>query len=270
MPTATINGVTLSYMTWGIPGDLPIILLHAFPLHAAMWQQQAEFLAREYKCQVVLPDLRGFGNSSVPPGPYPMEVMASDIIGLADHLNFDRFVLGGLSMGGYITMAALRQAPERIMAIILADTKSGPDPDPAKIGREEMAIRAEQQGANAVAEVMPPRLLLPETTQHNWELVQQVQIMISSNSPTGIAGASRGMALRQDSLDVLSNYKGMTLILVGDQDSTTPESEARKMFEAMSSATLNIIPHAAHLSNLENSEAFNNALLHFLQSLPTT
>jgi 3-oxoadipate enol-lactonase len=269
MPTAIVNDVTLSYTTWGESGDLPIILLHAFPLHAAMWQQQAEFLAREYKCQVILPDLRGFGNSSVPPGPYPMETLASDIIGLADHLNFDRFALGGLSMGGYITMAALRQESERIMAIILADTKSGPDPDAARIGREEMAIRAEQQGAISVAEIMPSRLLSPETIQHNQELVQQVQTMIANNSSVGIAGASRGMALRQDSLATLSNYKGLALILVGDQDSTTPESEARKMFESMPSATLNIIPQSAHLSNLENPKAFNNALIHFLQSLPT-
>src|SRR6185437_8971200 len=136
MPDVSLNGISFHYEETGAATGLPVILLHAFPLRGAMWQAQAQALADEVGCRVIVPDLRGFGASDAPVGPYPMDLQARDVLALADHLNLPTFVLGGLSMGGYIAFAVLRLAADRLRGLVLADTRAGADTDDGRAGRE--------------------------------------------------------------------------------------------------------------------------------------
>jgi 3-oxoadipate enol-lactonase len=266
MPDVTINGIRLHYEEYGPATGLPVILLHAFPVRGALWQAQALALATEIGGHVIVPDLRGFGASEAPAGPYPMDLLARDVLALADHANAPRFVLGGLSMGGYIAFAVVRLAGDRLRGLILADTRAGADNDEGRAERESLAQLAEREGADAVADLMLPRLLSAAGLM-NADLAGTVRGWITANQPAGIAGASRGMALRPDATDLLGQIACPTLVICGDQDTTTPVHEARAMFAALPNATLEVVTNAAHLSNLEAPEAFNTALVHFARGL---
>jgi 3-oxoadipate enol-lactonase len=267
MPNVVIDDVTMHYEEYGSPEGQTLILLHAFPLNGAMWADNAPALADALGYHVVVPDLRGSGGSSVPAGPYPMERMAADVLGLADHLGVPSFALGGLSMGGYVSFALLRAAPGRVQALILADTRSGADTEEGKKSRETMAQLAEREGPGPVAEAMLPNLL-SATGLANATLGDRVRAIIGANSGAGIAASTRGMALRSDSGDLLPTIACPTLIVVGEQDLLTPTHFSQSMFDVLPNATLQIISDAGHLSNLEQPAAFNDIVEHFLRALP--
>ncbi|MBV9471190.1 MAG: alpha/beta fold hydrolase, partial [Abitibacteriaceae bacterium] len=140
----------------------PVVLLHAFPLCRAMWQPQIDAISKEYR--VLAPDLRGFGGTSAFEGTPSIEQMADDIVALLDALNIQEPVaLAGLSMGGYVALALARKYPQRLRALILADTRAEPDTAEGKAKRDEMIQLAESKGALAVAEQMAPNLLTAAT-----------------------------------------------------------------------------------------------------------
>jgi len=267
MAQAAINGIHIHYVTYGPPTGMPVMLLHAFPLRGAMWQAQAELLATELDCHVIVPDLRGFGDSEATVPPVLMETMADDVLALADHLGHERFVLGGLSMGGYISLALLRMASWRIRALILADTKASTDTPAGRHNREELAQLAEQHGVRAVADTMLPRLLSSATIEQRPDIVAEVREMIESNSVIGIAAASRGMALRTDTSELLATVECPVQLLVGSLDAVVSIAEMQSMFQLLPEAQLEIISGAGHLSNLESSEQFGSALVHFLRGI---
>jgi 3-oxoadipate enol-lactonase len=256
---ASINGIQLAYEDVGV-GEA-VVLLHAFPLRGSMWQPQIELLQANHR--VIVPDLRGFGASGLGNGPVTMDQFAADVLALCDHLGVDEFTLGGLSMGGYIAFALLRAAPERVTALILADTKAGADTPEAQVVREGNAKLAEEQGALAIAEKMLPSLVAPHASA---ELRTSLRQIIAANQPQGIAGALRGMAVRPDSFETLRATQIPALILVGSADGLTPPAEAHKMQDALRGSRLIEIPGAGHLSNLEQPIAFNTALKVFLAS----
>ncbi len=265
MPSIAVNGTTLSYRDEGAPADLAILLVHAFPLAGEQWRDQVPRLASELGARVVAPDLRGFGASAVPPGPYPMDLFAGDLLAMADALGLDRFVLCGLSMGGYVALALMRLAPDRVRALVLADTRPGADDETGRANRESLAQLAEREGSAAVATLQAPRLLSPSGLA-NPDLVARVSAMITANQPAGIAAASRGMALRPDSTDLLPGIACPTQIIVGELDAVTPLSDARLMFERIPDARLAVLRDAGHLSNLEASEEFTSELITFVRA----
>ncbi len=260
---AYINGVQLYYKESG-RGDA-VLLVHGFPLNHTIWLPQARALASRYR--VILPDLRGHGRSEVPPGPYPMDLYADDLAALLDHLQVERVILGGLSMGGYIAFAFYRKYMHRLRALILADTRAGADAPEGRERREAMARLAEKEGAAAIAAQMLPNLLGPYARERRPALVARVQNMMARTNPTGIAGALRGMAQRPDATPLLPTIAVPTLILVGESDALTPPAEAERMAAAIPGARLTVIPQAGHLSPLENARAVNRAVLGFLADL---
>jgi len=258
----TIGGVELA---WGDEGrGAPVVLLHAFPLNCKMWAPQVEALADGYR--VITPDFRGHGESGTAAEDSTMERLAEDVRGLLDHLKLERVVLGGLSMGGYVAFAFYRCWPERVSALILADTRASADTEEGRKARYETAEVAEREGSAAIAERMLPKLLAPATHERKPEIVAAVREMILEASPAGIAAALRGMAARASAFDLLPQIKVPTLILVGEQDVLTPPADSEAMAKAIPGSTLVKIPEAGHLSNLEQPERFNQALLEFLSS----
>lgn len=260
---ARINGINLAYTDQG--SGVPLVFLHAFPLNRAMWEPQVQALATRYR--VIAPDLRGHGESDAPLWRYTMDQFADDVKGLLDHLSITRAVLIGLSMGGYILFACQRKYPERITALVLADTRAQADTEEGKMSRFALAQVAYREGAGAVAEAMLPRLLSPASLRERPELVAQVRSIITRNQVSGIAGDLMAMADRPDSVPILRQIACPTLVIVGEADQPTPPADARLMAEAIPGARLGIILGAGHLANLEQPEAFNRAVLSFLETI---
>lgn len=260
---ARINGINLAYTDQG--SGMPLVFLHAFPLNSAMWEPQVTALATRFR--VVTPDLRGHGESDAPLWRYTMDQFADDVKGLLDHLSITRAVLIGLSMGGYILFACQRKYPERITALVLADTRAQADTEEGKMNRFALAQVAYREGAGAVAEAMLPRLLSPASLQGRPDLVAQVRSIIMRNQVSGIAGDLMAMADRPDSVPILKQIACPTLVIVGEADQATPPADARLMAEAIPGARLDMIPAAGHLANLEQPEAFNRAVRSFLETI---
>ena len=244
----------------------PLVLLHAFPLHRGVWAAQRKEFSKRHR--VITPDFRGFGESQGAEEDSTMDLMADDLRGLLDALKLDRVVLGGLSMGGYVSFAFYRRYPECVAALILADTRATADTPDARKQRHDLAAAAERQGSEAVAERMVTRLLAPSTPDRRPDIVAQVREMILSNSPATLARALRGMAARADSTPTLKTIKCPTLVLVGEEDILTPPTDSEALAQGIQYARLERIRGAGHLANLEQPGPFNRAVSDFLASLP--
>jgi pimeloyl-ACP methyl ester carboxylesterase len=252
------RGIRLHYRDTGT--GLPVLLLHAFPLSGAMFDGQVAALSGV--ARFIVPDQRGFGQSGLGEGPTTMESLAEDALLLLDHLGIAAAVIGGLSMGGYASLALLRQDPGRVRGLILADTQMGADDEPARALREALAQDVLGTGMEVLVERQLPRLLGADAPD---ELRARVAAIMRANPPAGAAAALRGMALRADNRDMLARFSGPVLVLVGAEDVVTPPDKARAMSRVAADATLVEIPAAGHLSNLEEPESFNKALEHFFK-----
>jgi 3-oxoadipate enol-lactonase len=275
----SVNSVDIAYDDHGI--GIPVLFLHAFPLNRSMWSSQIIALLNEQgggkPCpyRLVALDWCGFGESwggapSTSPSPQvddvsTMELFADDVASLMDTLGMQQAVLCGLSMGGYATFAFLRKYPQRVQGLILADTRPGADTDEARANREQVALLALSQGTDAIADLQIPKLLSDYTRQYFPLVEQTVRQMINAATPQGIAAASRGMALRPDSSDLLSSIACPTLVIVGGEDALTPPAVAREYAARIPESQFAIIPDAGHLSNLEQPEAFLAVVRNFLR-----
>jgi 3-oxoadipate enol-lactonase len=170
-------------------------------------------------------------------------------------------------MGGYILFAFHRLFPARVKGLILADTRARADAADERAGRLQMIRTAESQGAQAVADIMLPRLLSPDTIAMRSDLASKVRVMIINNSPETIVADLHAMIDRADSIPTLSKIACPTLVIVGELDRGTPPSDAQFMAERITGARLAVLPEAAHLSNLENPDAFNMAMHAFLNEI---
>lgn len=260
---ATVNGISIDFREEG--AGIPVIFLHAFPLNQSQWDDQ--FAALRNHCRTITLDLRGFGKSDAPQGPYLMDQMAADLRGLMAVLDIDRAVLVGLSMGGYISLAFYRTYPHAVRALVLADTRAGADTHEARERRLNSARKAEREGSRAIGEDMVPLLLGRTTLESRPSVVERVRTMIEANSPQGIAGAQRGMAERRDSSDVLPGIDFPVLIIVGTEDTLTPVAEAESLRSGIRGSRLRTIESAGHLSNIERPEEFNAVLTEFIESV---
>lgn len=258
-----VNRVNLAYDIYG--AGLPLVLLHAFPLNRAMWKPQVSEFSKKF--QIIAPDFRGFGDSQRTNKPYLMETLAEDIHALLRKLGISEFVLGGLSMGGYVAFAFYRHYPEMVRALILADTRAEADTEEGKKNRKALADLAIKEGPRAIAAQLTPKLLGQTTLAKKPRLVKQVKEMIFATSITGIANASLGMAFREDANSLLAKISRPTLILVGEEDALTPVALSENLHRQIKNSKLTVLPQAGHLSNLENPKEFNRAVKEFLKTI---
>ncbi|MBB2909959.1 pimeloyl-ACP methyl ester carboxylesterase [Streptosporangium becharense] len=246
-------------------GGLPVVLLHAFPLSSAMWLAQREGLSAV--CKVITPDLRGFGGSALGDDEPSVDVMADDVVRLLDREGVDRAVVGGLSMGGYVTMALCRRHPDRVRGVILADTKAEADPEAARANRERIAAAVLDSGTSVLVDEVLPALVGRTTAQRRAMVFGRVRGLVQSAPPGAVAWAQRAMAARPDSFDTLRGLKVPVLVIVGEEDELTPPAVAEAMVEAVPDGRLAVIGKAGHLSAVEQPEAFNRAVSGFIAEL---
>jgi pimeloyl-ACP methyl ester carboxylesterase len=248
-----------------------VVLLHAFPMDSSLWAAQRQALAGAGH-RVITPDLPGFGGSAVALEPPSLDVMADAVVELLDHLGIERAVVGGLSMGGYVTMALLRRHPQRLSALILADTKASPDTPEAAANREAVAVAVEAAGtATGIADGMLLNLLGATTRETRAEVVATVRRWIGAQPAAGVAWAQRAMAVRPDSLADIAAFGGPVLILHGTEDTISPAADAAAMAAAArvggSFTTVLEVPAAGHLTAVEDPDAVTRALLGWLATL---
>jgi pimeloyl-ACP methyl ester carboxylesterase len=243
-----------------------LVLLHAFPLCARMWEPQHLFADRGW--HVVMPQFRGFDcSTSDGADAARMEDYASDVADLVETLGIDRAVIVGLSMGGYVAFALYRLAPQLFQALVLADTRPDADSPEARANRLRLIELAASGGASAIADDMLPKLVGESTRRLRPQVLDRVRQLVSGNQAPAIQSALRAMMTREDSTGLLSSIAVPTLVIAGEEDGVTPPAVAGALAAAIDGAELAAIPRAGHLSSLENPEAFNAALLRFLDRL---
>jgi 3-oxoadipate enol-lactonase len=263
--TTTIRGRRVRYLDAG--QGQALLLLHAFPLSADMWRPQ--FDERPDGWRFVAPDYAGFcGSERFLGDPLTMSSYALDTVALADALGIDRFVVAGLSMGGYAAFAVARLVRSRLRGIVLADTRADADSDEARANRQAMIGAIDERGVAAARDAMLPRLLAEDNAAEHPELVASVRSMIERNGAGGVRDAVAALMTRPDSTPLLREITCPALVIVGDRDAITPVALHEQMHAALPHSTLAVIAGAGHLSNLERPAAFSAALRGFLAALP--
>lgn len=256
-----VDDIQLAYTDAGL--GLPVVLLHGYPFNRTLWNEQVSALSNSYRA--ITPDLRGLGESDASAGAATMNRMAQDVAALLDHLEISRAVIGGLSMGGYVALAFYKQFPSRVRALVLADTRAQADTEEGKQTRHQQAEKALAEGMAGIADSMLPKLLTPDTVSKRPEVVKRVRDMMLKTKPEGAAGALLGMAERDDQTRLLSQISCPALILVGREDPITPVQDSEKMHREIAGSRLVVIENAAHVSNVERTEQFNDELTRFLK-----
>lgn len=260
MNKARIAGAEIAYAADG--RGPAVLFLHAFPLGMFMWDGQAQALQATHRA--VRFDFRGFGGSPAGDALLTMERVADDAAALLDLLGISKAVVCGCSMGGYAAFAMARRHPDRLRGLVLQDTRAGADGDEARKARAQLAERVSREGAAAVVDAFLPRLLGETSRRERPELVARLREEMLKTPPRGIVDALAGLAARADSTPLLREIRVPTLVVCGAEDELTPVSESESIQRAIAGARLELIPKAGHLANLENPEAFNQALLRFL------
>lgn len=259
------NGISMNYVERGSAAGLPVVFIHGFPFSHRMWDPQMKALPNNVRA--ISYDVRGHGDSQVADGQYTIEFFVDDLIALLDHLVVDKAVICGLSMGGYIALRATERHPDRVRALVLADTKSGPDNNEARIRRSVSMHAVKSEGVPAFAENFSKAIFAPDTFKDQPQTVAFVKDLIRTNTILGICGTLLALAARTDTTPSLKNIAVPTLVLVGELDALTPPTDAEALHAGIAGSKLVRIPHAAHMSNLENEAAFNTALTGFLRAL---
>lgn len=242
----------------------PVVLLHPFPLDRGYWSPQ--LAAFGPRCRCIAPDTRGFGETTAVP-PYSMERYADDVICLLDALEIERAVMVGLSMGGYIAFAIWRRHPDRVRALVLADTRAGADSDEGRDKRRALMALARDRGSAAVAQAQLPGLIGKQTRERRPDVGEALRGIMERASVTGITGALEAMIARPDASGILATISVPTLIVAGADDVLTPPKEARAMHAAIPGSVLELLADAGHASSFERPATFNHVLGEFLDSI---
>jgi len=241
-----------------------VVLVHGFPFNHRIWDAQVRDLGADY--HVLAPDLRGFGESQAPESGYGMDDFAGDIVALLDRRGIERAVWVGHSMGGYITLAALRRWPERVAAAAFVATHARPDSPEKKLQRETSADNVMLNGVSDIAFTMMGTIFAPDVDRQSMMAQNIYEIMVAS-PPQAIAGALRGMAARPDARPMLGTLAIPALVIAGEDDETVDAALTRELADLLPGARLVVIPGAGHMPMVEQPDATSAALREFLASL---
>jgi 3-oxoadipate enol-lactonase len=250
---------------WTLGDGSPVVLLHPFPVNHEFWLPVAEALATRYR--LVLPDLRGHGDSGVGEGPATMEKHAADIARVMDDAHVGRAPMIGVSIGGYALFEFWRKYRGRVAALGLCNTKAPADAAEARAGRLQTAKDVLDRGIEPFFESMIPKLMGKTTREMRPDLVDGALRMMRKMSPEDVAQVQRGMAARPDSVETLKTVNVPTLLVTGDEDVMTGVNEAELMRQNISGSQLRVIPKAGHYSPWERSGEAAKLLRQFLDSV---
>ncbi|MBI1795064.1 MAG: alpha/beta hydrolase [Chloroflexi bacterium] len=255
MKKIKVNGFDLAFERNG--RGMPLVLIHGYPLDHTIWNESAPLLEKDF--DLILPDLRGFGQSGTVAEPYSMADLASDIVGLLDQLELDKAFVAGHSMGGYVALAFARAYPQRLAGLGMISSQVSDDPPDRKEGRYKTAADVAEKGAGLVADAMAPKLSADAHVQ------LFVRDLIGRQKAAGVIGALKAMAERPDSADLLKKLKVPAVIVHGDADALIPVERGREMKAAIPGAYYAELPGVGHMPMTESPKAVAAALKLFVK-----
>lgn len=254
MQTFTRNGLGLACERRG--SGPPLVLIHGYPLDHSTWDETASLLARDF--DLILPDVRGLGESAASEAVYTMTDLAADLAALLEHLKIEKAFIAGHSMGGYIALAFARAYPERLLGLALVSSQAVADTPERKEGRYASARQVAETGVGSVVEAMTPKLSADARVQ------AYVRELMSRQKPAGVIGCLKAMAERETLTWVLANLQCPILLIHGDADVLIPIERAREIKALVSSADLVELPGLGHMPMMEDPAAVAEALKRFL------
>lgn len=244
--------------------SITLVLLHGFPHDRGLWSAQLE--AKDtalHDVRILVPDLPGFGGSTPLSDPH-MDGYADAIAALLDAAGVQQAVIAGLSMGGYVAFAFWRRHAARVQALILMDSKAPADTDAARVKRRDLITTVECDSVGAIVPGLLSAQLGSTTRATRPEIVEHVAMMLRRAPASGVIGAATAMLSRIDSTDTLEQITVPTLVMVGEEDTLTPLSDAIAMSAGIRGARLVTIGAAGHLAPLEQPAVVNAAIAEFL------
>jgi pimeloyl-ACP methyl ester carboxylesterase len=252
MQKVSINGIQLAYECHG--KRTPLVLLHGYPLDHHLWDDIVPLLKDTFN--LIIPDLRGFGESTTVDTPYTMDDLATDIAGLLGHLSIQKASIAGHSMGGYVALAFARLYPKRVTGLGLVSSQVLADPPDRKEGRYKSAADVAEKGIGGVVETMTTKFTSDARLQAFARESMQRQ------KPVAYIGALKAMAERMDSTSLLSTMKYPVVLIHGDADALIPVVRAREVKAAIPNAHYVEISGAGHMPMMEAKEKTAEALKH--------
>src|ERR1700693_1559034 len=242
----------------------PVVLLHPFPCHHEFWNPAA---ALDSRYRLILPDLRGHGDSEIGEGPALTQKHASDIMRLLDAAGIGKAAFAGCSIGGYILFEFWRRFRERIASLALCDTRPQADTAEARANRLKAADAVLEQGTEPFIETMIPKLMGRTTVSTRPDLVDGARAMMRRMSAEDISQVQRGMAERPDSVADLKTIKVPTLIAIGEEDVLATVADGELMRQNIAASQLKVIPKAGHYAPWEQPGAVGTVLRQFLDDV---
>ncbi|RDI45154.1 alpha/beta fold hydrolase [Aquicella lusitana] len=253
-PMNTANNKVIFYRDTG--KGSPLVLIHAFPTDQRLWKPQQKELKKHFRLITI--DLLGFGQSSATDGQaVTMTEYADEVKQVLDQLHIQQAIIGGESMGGYVALAFLKKYPGSVKGLVLSDTQSIPDSMETKAKRETTALDVLEHGTGSLISGFMPKALSPAAPEKAKLFLQQI---LETQKPEAVASALRGMALRDDTSDVIANTVLPILIITGDQDTLISPQQSETMHKLAKNSQLVTLSPAGHLSSLEQPEQWNKAV----------
>ena len=257
MPTFTSNDAQINYQTFGDASKPALVFSNSLGTKYSMWQPQIKHFQQDY--YVICYDTRGHGGSEAPQGPYSLEQLGQDVVNLLDHLNIAKAAFCGISMGGLTGQWLAIHKPERFSQVIVCNTA-------AKIGQEQAwqdrAALVREQGLAPIASTAASRWFTDPFIQSNPAVVAELSNDLGAGSPEGYANCCEALA-KADVREQLSSIQIPVLIIAGQQDPVTTVADGQFMQQRIANSQLFEI-NASHISNIEQPEAFNQAVQTFL------
>ncbi len=254
MEKLNIDGIHIAFERRG--KGAPLVLIHGYPLDHSIWDEVASSLEGEF--DLIVPDLRGFGESDVMEADDSIIDYATDIAGLLTRLKIKKAYLVGHSMGGYVALAFAREFPDRLSGLGMVSTQTLADTPERRQSRLATANQVLKEGIGIVAESMTLKISAEKRIQ------DLVNALILRQRPLGIFSALNAMAERSDSTELFATFKFPAVIVHGDSDALIPAERGREMKAALPSAHYVELPGAGHLPMMEAPQAVADALRFFV------
>ena len=243
---------------------LPVVLLHGFPLDRRIWISQLDDLSAA--ARIITPDLAGFGRSRSGK-PFTMESMADNLRELLKQLDALPCVLGGLSMGGYVSLAFARKYAGDLRGLMIINSKAEADNGPAREGRAKMIEMVKTQGPPAIAEAMFPKMLCQKTIDEQPKIANFVRSMMNACPALTVEHALAAMRDRPDSSELLANLTMPVHFIGGEFDAISPPDLVKAMQSRAPGSGMTIIQSAGHLTPLERPAEVTRAIAEFIATI---
>jgi 3-oxoadipate enol-lactonase len=254
MRTVTSTATEMHHVVEGPPDAPPLVLLNSLGSSLAMWEPQMDALAARFR--VIRCDARGHGRSPVPPGPYAIADFGTDVIALLDRLGIARAHVAGLSLGGMTAMWLAINAPERIDRLVLCCTSARVSAPEVFLDR---AARVQAEGTAVVAPGVVSLWLTPEYAAEQPALVARLEAMVAATPADGYAASCVAIA-EMDLEDDLARIAAPTLVIAGAEDLALPPDHGARVAARIPGTRMTVVPHAAHLGNLEQPAEFTELI----------